>query len=185
MKGVQCTYILIDLHDKPSWYLKVNPAGTAPAVQFGDKVIGDSYEMVQYLDKTYPTPSLKPPGNDKAEEVTANIFNVFGVWGKNKDPAKAAELEANTTAELEKIDAFLSKSKGSLLCGDSWSVADCALVPRLYHITTVASHFLKYTKFNEMPNLKNYMDYAFSTDVFKATDYPREYILASWAKYFQ
>ena len=149
------------------------------------QVIGDSYEIVQYLDRTYPSPSLKPPGNDEAEKVTGNVFNVFSAWAKNQDKSKDAELEANFTAELKKIDEFLSQSKGPLLCGEAWSVADCALVPRLYHIRNVAHYYKNYTKFSDFANLGKYMEHAFGTPEFKATDYPMEWVIAGWAKYFQ
>ena len=185
VKGVKVTYILIDLSDKPKWYFEVNPSGTAPALQFGERMIGDSYEIVQYLDSSYPTPSLKPPGNEEAEKVTGNVFNIFSAWAKNQDRSKDAELEDNFTAELKKVDDFLSKSKGPLLCGDSWSVADCALVPRLYHIKTVSHYYKNYTKFNDLEHLKKYMEYSFATKEFKATDYPTEWVVAGWAKYFQ
>lgn len=185
MKKVPTTYILINLSNKPKWYFEVNPAGTAPAVAFGDRTITDSYEIVQYLDATYPNPSLKPDGNQEAEDVTKNIFNLFSTWAKHfKDPS-AGQAEAEFTADLQKIDAFLSKGAGPLLCGAVWSVADCNLVPRLYHITTVADHFMKYSKYKDMPNLMKYMKHAFSTEEFKATDYPQEWILTGWAKYFQ
>ena len=75
----------------------------------------------------------------------------------------------------------MSKS-GPLLYGNSWSVADCALVPRLYHIQTVAEHFMSY-KIDQFSNVKRYIDYSFATDEFKQTDYPREWILTGWAKY--
>lgn len=185
VKKVDSTYILINLSNKPRWYSTVNPAKTAPALQFGDRVITDSYEIVQYMDATYPSPSLKPLGNEEAEKVTGDIFNLFSAYAKHfKEPA-AAEAEAKFTAEMEKIDSFLGKGQGPLLCGSDWSVADCALVPRLYHISTVLEHFMGYSKHKQMSNLTKYMEHAFATAEFKATDYPKEYIIAGWAKYFQ
>lgn len=180
--------MLINLSNKPKWYFTVNPAGSAPALQYGDNTIGDSAEIVQYLDATYPSPSLKPKGNTEAEQATGNIFNLFYAWVKDfKDPSasEAAKLaEANFTAELLKIDSLLGGSDGPLICGKSWSVADCSLVPRLYHISTVAEHFMEYSKHKEMPNLAKYMNHVFSTEEFKATDYPKQWILAGFAKYF-
>ena len=151
---------------------------------FGDRTITDSAEIVQYLDATYPEPSLKPQGSQEAEEITGNIFNLFSAWAKHFKEDSASQAEANFTAELQKIDSFLAKGAGPLLCGAQWCVADCSLVPRLYHITTVADSFLHYSKYKDMPNLMKYMDYAFSTQEFKDTDYPREWILTGWAKYF-
>ena len=93
-------------------YLSVNPAGTAPALDIGDKVIGDSYEIVRYLDHTHPSPSLDPPGNAEAEEVTSQVFSVFAAWAKNKEADKEKELSANFTTELGKIEDFLAKGPG-------------------------------------------------------------------------
>ena len=182
---MQATYVIIDLANKPKWFYKVNPAGSAPALQFGDQAIGDSYEIVQYLEKTYPSPPLNLPGNKEAEEATGHVFSTFSEWAKNTDTGKDAELESKLTSELEKLDKFLEKSPGAYLCGDAWAIADCVLVPRLYHLTTVARHYKKYTKFEGMPHLMRYMETAFSSEVFKATDYPREWILVGWAKYFK
>lgn len=185
VKKVRSTYILIDLKNKPNWYLKVNPVGTAPTLQYGDKAITDSYEIVQYMDNTYPEPSLKPEGNAEAEEVTGSIFNVFSAWAKHCKEPGAQEAEDKFTAELQKIDEFMGSKDGPLLCGKNWSVADCTLVPRLYHITTVAEHYLNYNKHKSMKNLQAYINYAFSTPEFKATDYKPEWILEGWAKYFE
>ena len=110
---------------------------------------------------------------------------MFSAWAKNQDATKEAELEASFTAALEKIDKFLEKSPGRLLCGDGWAIADCVFVPRLYHMVTVSRHFKKYTKFEDLPHILKYMDDTFTTDVFKVTDYPPEYILQGWAKYFK
>ena len=176
---------MINLKERPKWYFQVNPAGTTPALQFGDQTIENSYQIVEYLDQTFPTPPLNLPGNKKAEEATGNLFGVFAEWAKNKNASRDAELEAKVTAELTKVDKFLEKSPGAYLCGDFWAIADCILVPSLYHLTTVARHYKNYTKFESMPHLMHYMETAFSSDVFKATDYPREWILEGWAKYFQ
>lgn len=179
------TYVLIDLSNKPKWYSTLNPAGTVPALQFEDRTITESADMVTYLDDTYPNPPLKQPGNQEAEEVIKNVFGLFSAWAKNSKDPGASQAEAAFTADLQKIDSFLGKHGGPMLCGKEWSVADCTMVPRLYHITTVASHFLGYTKYKDMPNLNKYIQYAFSTEEFKATDYPPEWILTGWSKYFK
>jgi glutathione S-transferase len=184
IKNVRATYILIDLAHKPKWYFSVNPAGTAPALDVGARVIGDSYDILCHLDQAHPAPSLDLPGNSEAEEVTGKVFSVFAAWAKNKEAGKGAELREKFIKELEKIDQFLAKGPGPLLCGEGWSRADCALVPRLYHISSVASHYLDYHLAPQFPSLARYMDTTFASQAFRDTDYPRDWVLASWAKYF-
>lgn len=186
VKKVPATYILIDLQNKPQWFIDIFPATkSTPSIRYGDVLIGDSYDIVQHLDKTHPSPSLKPPGNDEAEKATGNIFNAFGAWAKGNKLENVKELEAAFVAELKKIDHFLSESSGPFLCGESWSVADCALVPRLYHIDTVAKHFLHFNQMDSFRHIKQYMEHTFSSKEFKETDYPQEWILTGWSKYFK
>ena len=54
----------------------------------------------------------------------------------------------------------------------------------IYHLTTVARQYKNYTKFESMPHLMHYMETAFASDVFKATDYPCEWILEGWANIY-
>ena len=93
-------------------YFSVNPAGTTPTLDTGDKTIGDSGDIVRYLDQTYPSPSLDPPGNTEAEAVTGQVFSVFLAWVKNKEEGKAVEPRDKFVGELEKIDKFLGNGAG-------------------------------------------------------------------------
>lgn len=71
MKGIKnVTLVLVDLQNKPEWFTKLNPSGSTPALEFGERVIGDSYDILKYLDETYSDPPLEPPNNKEAEEAT-------------------------------------------------------------------------------------------------------------------
>ena len=93
-------------------YFSVNPAGTVPTLDVGEKMIGDSYEIVRYLDRTHPSPPLDLPGNSEAEAATGQLFNVFSAWAKNKEADKEEELRGNFIAELQKVEQFLAKGPG-------------------------------------------------------------------------
>ena len=108
---------------------------------------------------------------------------MFSNWVKVHDKTTDTERRGKLTEELRKIDEYIGTHSWAFLCSDQWSIADCVLVPRLYHIFVVATNVLDYHEFDTMPNLKAYMEHAFSSDAFKATDYPIEYITQGWAKY--
>lgn len=184
IKGVTVEYIYIDTHNKPEWFSEINPAGTVPTLDIGDRKITESADIVEFAEEKYPNPTLRQPGNDKAMEISKNIFNVFGAWAKNTDKSKDAELKDAFVAELSKINEFLTTNGGPMLCGKEWSIADCHFAPRIYHIQAVAKHYLNYTGVSEMPGIKAYMDYAFNSDPFKRTGYPEDYVIQGWAKYF-
>ncbi|XP_065886428.1 uncharacterized protein [Dysidea avara] len=184
IKGVTPEYIYIDLHNKPDWFFQINPEGSVPVLDTGDRKITQSAEIVIFAEEKYPNPTLRQPGNDKAMEVSQNIFNVFGAWAKNKEESKTGELKQAFIAELSKINDYLVSNGGPMLCGKEWSISDCHFAPRIYHIQAVAKHYLKYNGVGEMPGIKAYMDFVFNSEPFKRTGYPEEYILEGWAKYF-
>ena len=35
-------------------YMKINPGGTVPSMQDGDKVLTDSDDIIEYIDKKFP-----------------------------------------------------------------------------------------------------------------------------------
>ena len=152
-----------------------------PVLDIGDRKITESADIVEFLEEKYPNPTLRQPGNEKAMEMSKNIFNVFGAWAKN---AKSAESKDAFIAELSKINDYLVASGGPMLCGKEWSIADCHFAPRLYHIQAVTKHYLKYTGIGEMAGFKAYMEHAFNSDPFKRTGYPEDYIIEGWGKYF-
>lgn len=188
IKGVRPELVLVDLSHKPAWFLELNPAGSVPVLRTADgRVITQSAEIVEYVDETYRDPSLKPEGWKAALDATDNVFNVFSKYAKNFKNAEAntAELEQALTQELSKIDTLLAKGPGPLLCGATWSVPDCYLLPRLYQMRIVALHYMQYTAFSDMPALSRYMEHGFATAEFKDTSYPEAYALQTWAKYFE
>ena len=103
-------------------YWSINPTRTVPALDVGDRVIGDSSEIVHYLDHTHPSPPLDVPGNTEAEAATGQVFNVFSAWAKNKGVENEEELRAKFTAELEKIEQYIAKGPGERLvnCLQIW-----------------------------------------------------------------
>ena len=184
IKGVHPELIFIDLKNKPDYFLTINPSGTVPVLQAGDTVIADSAAIVDFVDETFPEPSLKPEGWKEAVDVSGNIFNTFSAFAKNKDASQTEELKRVFIEEVKKINDYLSKRKGPLFFEQQWTVADCMLAPRLYHIKAVSEHYLKFDPFSDAGALTTYMEYVFSSKVFKATGYPVEFIYGGWAKYF-
>ncbi|GFY83633.1 dehydroascorbate reductase 2 [Actinidia rufa] len=52
---------LINLNDKPQWFLEVSPEGKVPVIKFDDKWIPDSDVIVGLIEEKFPDPPLSPP----------------------------------------------------------------------------------------------------------------------------
>ncbi|KAK9115770.1 hypothetical protein Sjap_014717 [Stephania japonica] len=75
---------LVDLANKPEWFLKINPEGKVPVIKLDEKWIGDSDAITQALDEKFPEPPLATPP-EKAS-AGSKIFSSFIGFLKSKDP---------------------------------------------------------------------------------------------------
>ena len=75
-KGFSPTLAMIDMTNKPTWFLDINPDGTAPAyVKESGEVITQSDDIVAFADANGSGPQLLgKPGSEELWEVAKQIF---------------------------------------------------------------------------------------------------------------
>ncbi|XP_013608485.1 PREDICTED: glutathione S-transferase DHAR3, chloroplastic-like [Brassica oleracea var. oleracea] len=66
---------MVDLSNKPEWFLKISAEGKVPVVKFDEKWVPDSDVITQTLEDKYPEPPLATPP-EKAS-VGSKIFSTF------------------------------------------------------------------------------------------------------------
>lgn len=100
------------LHDKPAWYKeKVYPGNKVPALEHNGKIIGESLDLIKYIDTNFEGPSLLPDDPGKlnfAEEMMSYLDTflkkVFASF-KGNHPAEEAGGEFDYLEKsLEKFD---------------------------------------------------------------------------------
>uniref|UniRef100_A0A0E0KC61 GST N-terminal domain-containing protein n=1 Tax=Oryza punctata TaxID=4537 RepID=A0A0E0KC61_ORYPU len=81
-KGLQekIKLVPIDMNDRPAWYKGVYPKNTLPSLEHNKKIIGESLDLIKYIDINFAGPKLTPDDSEKqrlAEELLAysDIFN--------------------------------------------------------------------------------------------------------------
>ncbi|XP_077241089.1 putative glutathione S-transferase DHAR2, chloroplastic isoform X2 [Tasmannia lanceolata] len=80
---------LVNLANKPEWFLKINPEGKVPIIKLDEKWIADSDVITQTLEEKFPDPQLSVPP-EKAS-VGSKIFPTFIGFLKSKDPNDGTE----------------------------------------------------------------------------------------------
>lgn len=134
-KQIPYEVVNINLLQKPDWYLKdVHPKGLVPGLDIGDKIITESLDICDYLDKTYP-PSLYPAEPEKLEsdkKIIGLIGAIGGVFAK-------ALYTPNEKTNEEWVKEFLNvlqpvedeyKKRGTpFFGGDKPSMVDYILWP--------------------------------------------------------
>ncbi|RDX87903.1 Glutathione S-transferase DHAR2, partial [Mucuna pruriens] len=187
---------LIDLDNKPEWFLSVNPEGKVPVVLIDGKWVSDSDVIVGILEEKYPQPSLVTP--PEFASVGSKIFGSFVSFLKSKDANDGTEQAL--LAELTALDEHL-KAHGPYVAGEKVTAVDLSLAPKLYHLVVVLGHFKNWSVPESLANVhsytKNYLvvpfalplnsDFdwymlLFSLESFEKTKPPKdEYIIAGWA----
>ncbi|KAJ7964493.1 Glutathione S-transferase [Quillaja saponaria] len=166
---------LVDLANKPEWFLKINPEGKVPVIKLDEKWTADSDVITQSLEEKYPTPPLGTP-LEKAS-VGSKIFLTFIGFLKSKDPNDGTEQALLN--ELRSLNDYL-KENGPFINGKDISAVDLSLGPKLYHVEIALGHFRKWSVPDSLPYVKSYTEAIFSRDSFTKTRALPEDVIAGW-----
>ncbi|KAJ3700588.1 hypothetical protein LUZ61_004293 [Rhynchospora tenuis] len=166
---------LVDLSNKPDWFLKISPEGKVPLLKLEEKWVADSDVITQALEEKYPEPPLTTPP-EKAS-VGSKIFSTFIGFLKSKDPSDGTEQAL--LSELTSFNDYL-KDNGPFINGDKISAADLSLAPKLYHMEIALGHYKNWSVPESLSYLKNYMKTIFSMESFVKTRALHEDVIAGW-----
>uniref|UniRef100_A0A7N0U056 Dehydroascorbate reductase n=1 Tax=Kalanchoe fedtschenkoi TaxID=63787 RepID=A0A7N0U056_KALFE len=166
---------LVDLANKPDWFLQLSPEGKVPVAKLNGSWTADSDVITQALEKKFPTPPLAAPP-EKAT-IGSKIFPTFIGFLKSKDPSDGTEQALLT--ELTSFDNYI-KENGPFINGQAISAVDLSLGPKLYHMEIALGHYKNWTVPDSLPNLKSYMKTIFSLDSFVKTMPSTEDVIAGW-----
>lgn len=168
---------LIDLSNKPDWFLKISPEGKVPVFNSGDgQWIADSDVITQVIEKKFPTPSLVTP--PEYASVGSKIFPTFVTFLKSKDPNDGSEKALLN--ELQALEEHL-KAHGPYINGENVSAADLSLGPKLFHLQVALEHFKGWKIPENLTSVHAYTKVLFSRESFVKTKPTKEHLIAGWA----
>ncbi|GFQ87463.1 chloride intracellular channel exl-1 [Trichonephila clavata] len=147
-----------------------------PALVHGETALDNFDEILQYLDDTFPTPSLDYDDVD-ADKCCRDVFQKFCYYVKDvsKDPS---HLEA----ELAKINDVLASRTSQFLCGDHMTHLDFELLPKLHQIRVAAKALKGFEISSKLKHLWGYLARAYSDDMFRQACPPDQEIIVHWAE---
>lgn len=128
-KGLQekIKLVPIDLKNRPDWYKeKVYPANKVPALEHNNQVIGESLDLIKYIDSNFEGPSLFPDDPSK-KEFAEELFAYIDTFNKTVYSSLKGEGEAGPAFDY--VESALSKfDDGPFLLGQ-FSLVDIAYAP--------------------------------------------------------
>ena len=170
-KGLQDKIKLVPLNPKnsPSWYgEKVYPVNKVPALEHNGKIIGESIDLVKYLDENFEGPSLKPDDPAKkqfAEELLGytDTFNMIVFKSFKGDNTKEA---APTFDYLE--NALNKFDDGPFFLG-LFSLVDVIYIPFVERTQIFLSEVFKYDITAGRPKLATWIEEMNKIEAYKQT----------------
>jgi maleylacetoacetate isomerase len=130
-------------------YREINPLGLVPALVHDGQVLVQSLAICEYLEETFPRPSLLPPdkrGRARVRGIAQSIaseiqpMNNLGVMQYLKEEMEQTEEAVRkwyihwVDRGFSAIESWLgSQDTGRFCHGDAPGLADCFLVPQVYN----------------------------------------------------
>ncbi|CAL9240735.1 Glutathione S-transferase N-terminal [Arabidopsis thaliana x Arabidopsis arenosa] len=167
---------LINVSDKPQWFLDISPEGKVPVVKLDGKWVADSDVIVGLLEEKYPEPSLKTP--PEFASVGSKIFGAFVTFLKSKDANDGSEKAL--VDELEALENHLKTHSGPFVAGEKVTAVDLSLAPKLYHLEVALGHYKNWSVPESLTNVRNYAKALFSRESFEKTKAKKEIVVAGW-----
>ncbi|XP_048571463.1 protein IN2-1 homolog B-like isoform X1 [Triticum urartu] len=159
-KGLQHKILLvpIDLADRPAWLRKIYPKNQVPCLEHNNKMIGESLDLIKYIDSNFEGPKLSPDDPEKqglAEELLA-YSDTFNQAMMSALTAKGA-VTADAEAALDKIETSLSKFDDGPFFLGQFSLVDIAYAPFVDGFQVFFANIKNYDTTAGRPNMQKFI----------------------------
>ncbi|OMO72656.1 hypothetical protein CCACVL1_17673, partial [Corchorus capsularis] len=160
----------LNLPNRPAWYKeKVYPENKVPALEHNGKIIGESLDLIKYVDSNFEGPSLLPDDPEKkkffeellsfVDKFVGTVFTSF----KGSDHPKAA-----VDPVFDHLENALHKFDGPFFLGE-FSLADIAYIPFIERFQIFLSEVFQYDITAGRPKLAAWIEEVNKLDPYKQT----------------
>uniref|UniRef100_A0ACD5YQ68 Uncharacterized protein n=1 Tax=Avena sativa TaxID=4498 RepID=A0ACD5YQ68_AVESA len=156
-----CFDLPIDVADKPAWYMKIYPKNMIPCLEHENRVIGESLDVIKYMDSDFEGPRLFPDDSEKqrfAEELLAysDTFN----HAMLSSLTSKGSVTAEAVAALDKIEDSLSKFDDGPFFLGQFSLVDITYAPFVDGFKVFFAGIQNYDTAAGRPNMRRFIEVA-------------------------
>jgi len=113
-KGIKFERRVVDLANKPEWFLKISPLGKTPVLVVGETVIFESAVILEYLEETGPGPMHPVDPLQRAEhrswiEFGSAILNDIAGFYNAKDAVAFDTKRLSLNAKFAQLEGRLGE----------------------------------------------------------------------------
>lgn len=185
LKGANFTLTTVDMRRAPDVLKALAPGSQPPFLIYNDEVKTDTNKIEEFLEE-----KLAPPEYPKlccrykeSNGAGDDIFRKFSAYIKNPNPGLNDMLENKFLSTLVKLNMYLetplpyeldknpntSESSRLYLDGDTLSLADCNLLPKLNIVKVVCKEYRNFDIPTQLKGLTRYLENVYKRDEFRYT----------------
>lgn len=185
LKGATFKITTVDMIRDPPTLKALAPGSQPPFLCFNEEVKTDTNKIEEFLENALAPPQYPKLGCRYKESNGAgeDIFRTFSAYIKNPNPDLNEMREKKFLATLVKLNIYLetplpneleqnpnaNESSRLFLDGDSLTLADCNLLPKLHIVKVVCKRYRDFTIPEELKGLTRYLVNAYKRDEFRFT----------------
>ncbi|KAK0585740.1 hypothetical protein LWI29_033369 [Acer saccharum] len=170
-KGLQDKIKLVplNLQDRPAWYKeKVYPGNKVPALEHNGKIIGESLDLIKYVDSNFEGTSLLP--NDPAKrEFAEELFTYTDTFTRNVFTSFKGDPIKEAGPAFDYLEKALHKFDDGPFFLGQFSLLDIAYIPFVERFQIFLSEAFKYDITAGRPKLVAWIEELNKIDAYKQT----------------
>lgn len=154
-KGIDFEKKLIDLSNKPDWFLEISPTGKVPVLQTTDGVIFESSVIVEYIEEITNRPLHPASPFERAQHrawmefgsgVLSDISGLYSALDKDTFEQKAATLRN----KFETLEVKLEEAP--YFAGETFSLVDAVFGP-IFRYFDAFEHLANISLLEDLPKI--------------------------------
>ena len=183
LKGVDYDVVPCTEATKPAW-LQSEVGGQMPCVVFQGVPHVETKQILGWIEQQFPGPSLAVPEEYVSVVDRSMFWPELAAYTKNTDSSKDEELKLNLQIALTRLRTHLFSLPVDtrFLAGDTPSLLDCDLLPKLYVLQNATKQLKGYSLDDLMPtdDVRMYYERGSTLPPFIQSCYPPDVCLWGW-----
>ncbi|KAL7170012.1 hypothetical protein ACSBR2_034962 [Camellia fascicularis] len=170
-KGLQdkIELVPIDLQNRPTWYKeKVYPENKVPSLEHNNKVIGESLDLLKYIENHFEGPALLP--NDPAKQQFAEeLLSYSDTFNKTVFTSFKGDAVKEAGGAFDYLETALHKFDDGPFFLGQFSLVDIAYAPFIERFQIFFEDALKYDITSGRPKLAAWIEELNKIDAYPQT----------------
>ncbi|XP_048127849.1 glutathione S-transferase L3-like isoform X2 [Rhodamnia argentea] len=170
-KGLQDKIKLVplNLQDRPAWYKeKVYPMNKVPALEHNGKIVGESLDLIKYVDSNFEGPSLFPDDPEK-RKLGRELWSHVDEFMKIVYTSFKGEGPKECGSAFDHLESALGKFEDGPFFLGQFSGVDIAYIPFVERFQVYLSEVWKYDITAGRPKLAAWIEEMNKIDAYKQT----------------